>query len=209
MDYTLWHILSSLLNVTVRSFWKIQEWCYQSGIELAFSKQPSWMSNQCDHTPAHRPWTSSFTFLEFLSDAEAQEIMDRFESMPRANCQLVFWTRIPRERAQEWADARGMSTLTTMMGPLMDSSHERCQRSIKGPTLWSKYIKGASILFAHYACRIGAGASAVRVSTIPPLLQLAAGRPTSTFLLLEEPILRGKLGGSQNKHKNRVRASND
>jgi len=78
-----------------------------------------------------------------------------------------------------------------MMGPLMDPLDGRCQRSSKGPNSWRKYVKGASIIFSLYA----SGAGTVTVLTIPPPLQLVDLRPGCTFLSLEEPILKGKLGG--------------
>jgi hypothetical protein len=75
------------------------------------------------------------------------------------------------------------------MGPLMDRKDQRCLRRIKKPRQWSKYIKGASVIFARYACRRGI----VRVLTLPPSWAEFI-RPRSTYRTLEEPILKGASG---------------
>ena len=188
MDCILYHQLTPLVNVAINIFKGLQESDTQparslSRSNLTFSQHNDIVSN--------REWLSSSTFQDYLSQTEAQEILQQVETISRADCLPVFWTGIPRQRAQEWADARGMSTLATIMGPLMDNSNERCQRSSKGPKLWSKYIKGASIIFSLYA----KGKGTVTVVTVPPPLQLTNLRPGCTFLSLEEPILKGELGG--------------
>lgn len=83
------------------------------------------------------------------------------------------------------------SVISRFFFGLMDTSNARCHNRSKGPTLWSKYVKGISILFSLYA----SGAGTITVVTILSPLQLAGLRPGSTFLSLEEPILKGKLVG--------------
>jgi hypothetical protein len=127
--------------------------------------------------------------LEYLTREEAEQIIARFMEIPRSYDRLVFWTGVPREWVQQWADEHGMLTLTSAMGPLMDRKDPRCLRRYKELEEWSKYIKGASVIFARYACRRGI----VRVLTLPPSW---AGfiRPESTYRNIEEPVLKGRSG---------------
>ena len=127
--------------------------------------------------------------LEYLTQEEAEQIIARFMEIPRSYDRLVFWTGIPREWVQQWADEHGMLTLTSAMGPLMDRKDPRCLRKYKELEEWSKYIKGASVIFARYACRRGI----VRVLTLPPSW---AGfiRPESTYRNIEESVLKGRSG---------------
>jgi hypothetical protein len=127
--------------------------------------------------------------LKYLTREEAAQIIERFKEIPQSYDRLVFWTGIPREWVQQWADDHGMLTLTSAMGPLMDRKDERCLRRIKKPKEWSKYIKGASVIFARYACRRGI----VRLLTLPPSWAEFI-RPRSTYRTIEEPILKGALG---------------
>ena len=136
MGCAFYHQLQSLVNVTFNCFKGFQESYSQPAASFT---EPTLTSSQCNDTVSNRGWLSSSTFLDYLSQAEAQEIIQQFESTSRGDCQLVFWTGIPRERAQQWADARGMTTLTTLMGPLMETSNARCHRSSKG----SKQLKDA------------------------------------------------------------------
>jgi hypothetical protein len=66
--------------------------------------------------------------LEYLTPEEAEQIIDRFKKIPQSYDKLLFWTGIPREWAQQWADDHGMLTLTSAMGPLMNSKDQRCLR---------------------------------------------------------------------------------
>ena len=109
--------------------------------------------------------------------------------IPRSYDRLVFWTGIPREWVQQWADEHGMLTLTSAMGPLMDRKDSRCLRRYKELEEWSKYIKGASRIFARYACKRGI----VRVLTLPPSWADFI-RLESTYRNIEEPILKGRSG---------------
>ena len=123
--------------------------------------------------------------LEYLTQEEAEQIIARFMEITRSYDRLVFWTGIPREGVQQWADEHGILTLTSAMGPLMDRKDPRCLRRYKELEEWSKYIKGASVIFARYACRRGI----VRVLTLPPSWAEFI-RPRSTYRTLEEPILK-------------------
>jgi hypothetical protein len=127
--------------------------------------------------------------LEYLTRKEAEQIIDQFKQIPQSYDRLLFWTGIPREWAQQWADDHGMLTLTSAMGPLMDSTDRRCLRKDKELEEWSKYVKGASGIFARYACRRGI----VRVLTLPPSWAEFI-RPESTYRTIEEPVLRGTSG---------------
>jgi hypothetical protein len=102
--------------------------------------------------------------LEYLSREEADNIITRFEGIPSSLDRLLFWTGLPREWAQRWADEHGMLTLTSAMGPLMDTAHPQCLKRKKKGKDWSRYVKGASSIFSRYACTCGV----VRVLTVPP-----------------------------------------
>jgi hypothetical protein len=75
------------------------------------------------------------------------------------------------------------------MGPLMDAKDKRCLKSGKGKKNWKKYVKGASAIFARYAC----GRGVVRVLTLPPS-RAEFLRPLSSYRTLEEPVLKGSTG---------------
>jgi hypothetical protein len=125
--------------------------------------------------------------LEYLTQEEAQQIIERFMEIPRSYDRLVFWTGIPREWVQQWADDHSMLTFSSAMGPLMDSTDDRCLRRIKKRKQWKKYIKGACGIFARYACKRGI----VRVLTLPPSWAEFI-RPESTYRNIEEPVLKGR-----------------
>jgi hypothetical protein len=80
-------------------------------------------------------------------------------------------------------------TLTSAMGPLMDAKDKRCLKSEKGKKNWKRYVKGASAIFARYAC----GRGVVRVLTLPPS-RAEFLRPLSSDRTLEEPVLKGSTG---------------
>ncbi|KAK5312891.1 hypothetical protein LTR93_011162 [Exophiala xenobiotica] len=70
-----------------------------------------------------------------------------------------------------------------------DTGSVRCGKSAKG---WSKYMKGASGRFAEYACR--GGRRAIILTNPPP--NIYSTRKWSNYRYLEEPILKGAVGGS-------------
>jgi hypothetical protein len=127
--------------------------------------------------------------LNYLTREEAEQIITQFEKLLQSSDRLLFWTGIPREWVQQWADDHGMLTLTSAMGPLMNRKDQRCLRRVKDQEEWSKYVKGASGIFARYACRRGI----VRVLTLPPFWAEFI-RPESTYRTIEEPALKGASG---------------
>ncbi|KAK5312404.1 hypothetical protein LTR93_011348 [Exophiala xenobiotica] len=69
-----------------------------------------------------------------------------------------------------------------------DTGSVRRGESTKG---WSKYMKGAFARFAEYACR---GGRRVIILTNPPP-DIYSTRKWSNYRYLEEPILKGAVGG--------------
>ena len=114
--------------------------------------------------------------FKYLAREEAEQIIERFEEIPQSYDRLLFWTGIPRRWAQEWADDHGMLTCSSAMGPLIDSTDNRCLRRTKKSKQWIKYIKGASGVLARCACRCGI----VRVLTLLPCWAEFI-RPQSTY----------------------------
>jgi hypothetical protein len=127
--------------------------------------------------------------LDYLTREEAEQIIERFKQIPQSYDRLLFWTGIPRKWVQQWADDHGMLTFTSAMGPLMDSTDQRRLRRVKKQEKWNKYVKGASGIFARYACRRGI----VRVLTLPSSWAEFI-RPGSTYRAMEEPVLKGTSG---------------
>ena len=165
--------------------WACGSWIYsQAPRETSSYGESTILGNQTDETL----WVSDDD-LKYLTRGEAEQIIERFKEVPRSYDRLVFWTGIPREWVQQWADEHGMLTLTSAMGPLMDRKDPRCLRRYKELEEWSKYIKGASKIFARYACKRGI----VRVLTLPPSWAEFI-RPESTYRNIEEPVLKGRSG---------------
>jgi hypothetical protein len=165
--------------------WACDSWIYsQAPRETSSRGEPTILGARTDIS-----LLVSDNDLKYLTREEAEQIIEWFKEIPQSYDRLVFWTGIPREWVQQWADDHSMLTLTSAMGPLMDRTDQRCLRLIKKPKKWSKYIKGASVIFARYACRRGI----VRVLTLPPSWAEFI-RPRSTYRTIEEPILKGALG---------------
>lgn len=165
--------------------WDCDSWIYSQALgETSFCGESNISGAQADE---FLPVTDND--LEYLTREEAKQIIARFMDIPRSYNRLVFWTGIPREWVQQWTDEHDMLTLTSAMGPLMDRNDPRCLRRYKELEEWSKYIKGACIIFARYACRRGI----VRVLTLPPYWA-ASIRPQSTYRNIEEPVLKGRSG---------------
>lgn len=127
--------------------------------------------------------------LKYLTRKEADQIIAQFRDIPQSYDRLLFWTGVPRDWAQQWADEHGLLTLTSAMGSLMDGKDKKCLKSRKGKKKWRKYVKGASAIFARYAC----GRGIVRVLTLPPS-RAEFLRPLSSYRTLEEPVLKGSIG---------------
>lgn len=81
-------------------------------------------------------------------------------------------------------------TLVGALGPLFESDNPKYAKLGKSDKNWSRYMKGASGRFAEYACR---GRQAVVLTNPPP--RIYGKRVNSTFRIVEEPILRGAIGG--------------
>lgn len=94
-----------------------------------------------------------------------------------------------REQAQQWADRHRLQTLTTAMGPLMDVKHPNCLKLRKNSEQWSKYVHGASAIFAW---RIAKGEEVTLLSPPPPERFHPSG--LSYYQVIEEPIIRGLFG---------------
>ncbi|KAK5993614.1 hypothetical protein PT974_07048 [Cladobotryum mycophilum] len=124
----------------------------------------------------------------FLTNEEITQICQQFRQSCIPNRQ-VLWSGMLREFAQRWADRHGFQTLTTTMGPLMDTNNPECPRRQKSLNAWSKYVHGASILFAWH---ITEGDLVTVLSQPPPERFHPTGR--SYYQMLEEPIVIGRLG---------------
>jgi hypothetical protein len=125
---------------------------------------------------------------QHLTVEEAEQISDQFSRSLTPNNQ-VLWTGMPRDVAQRWADENYMQTLTTAMGPLMAESHRLCPKRKKTKRQWTKYIHGASAVFALHISK----GDVVTVLTQPPPARFHPSGTTS-FQVIEEPIVKGKLG---------------
>ncbi|KAH8177917.1 hypothetical protein LIA77_02999 [Sarocladium implicatum] len=123
-----------------------------------------------------------------LTRGEQAEIQAQFSSSFRPDCQ-VLWTGLTRETSQAWANAENLQTLTTAMGPLMNTDDPACPRSRMNDKQWTRYIHGASALFA---LKISRG-NTVTVLTQPPPERFHPSGLTS-FQGIEEPIIKGRLG---------------
>jgi hypothetical protein len=100
----------------------------------------------------------------------------------------VFWTGNLREEARKWAISREMTTLSMAMGPLLEENDPSRQK--KGKKAISKYMKGASALFAWFAT---ADDFVTIVCPPPPENFNPEGR--TTMQLIELPVLTGVFGG--------------
>lgn len=123
-----------------------------------------------------------------LTLEEESDIHHQFRSCSWIPGHQVLWSGMLRERAQAWADERGMQTLTTAMGPLMDPRVPLCPWNRKSNKAWSKYIHGASAAFAWHIAK----EDVVTVLCPPPPQRFhPSGR--SFYQIIEEPILRSAI----------------
>ncbi|KAK1623852.1 hypothetical protein BDP81DRAFT_303767, partial [Colletotrichum phormii] len=127
--------------------------------------------------------------LQYLTIEEVEQIIEQFKRCPWPENKQVLWSRVNRTQVQAWADQRGIQTLTTAMGPLMDHSNPLWSRSEERPSAWSKYVKGASLVFAW---RISQG-SFTTVLTPPPPERFHPDGLTN-WQDIEELVLKGRLG---------------
>ncbi|KAK5460315.1 hypothetical protein LTR55_011942 [Exophiala xenobiotica] len=77
------------------------------------------------------------------------------------------------------------------MGCLMQPEHPSCLKPKKSNDAWSRYVKGASAIFAHYAAQ----GQAITVLSPPPPDRFHPSGWTN-FQIIEEPIMKGQLGGA-------------
>ncbi|KAF3391554.1 hypothetical protein F1880_007713 [Penicillium rolfsii] len=124
----------------------------------------------------------------FLSEQETAQIIKQFQSENWIPNGQVLWSGMSREKAQDWADKHQLQTLTTAMGPLMDEKSPECLKSKKTSSQWSRYVHGASAIFAW---RIAQGERVLLLSPPPPERFHPSG--LSYYQLIEEPIIRGLL----------------
>ncbi|RAH71885.1 uncharacterized protein BO66DRAFT_284234, partial [Aspergillus aculeatinus CBS 121060] len=127
-------------------------------------------------------------FSQYVTVPEAVRIFEQFQSKWITNGQ-VLWSGIPFDNAQAWAEKRNLQTLTTAMGPLMDKKNPECLRTKKSKNQWSRYIHGASAIFAWHIARFE---KVILLSSPPPQRLHPTG--LSNYQLIEEPIIRGLLG---------------
>ena len=120
---------------------------------------------------------------QYLTIEEEKQIIEQFRKSWRPNAQ-VLWSGILREEAQKWAEEHNMQTLTTVMGLLMDKKNPLCPNHDKTRSSWTKYIKGASAVFAWSVSR---GKTVVVLSPPPPQRFNPIG--LTNFQLIEAPIL--------------------
>lgn len=129
-------------------------------------------------------------FRKLLTVEEVYQICHQFHNdqwLP--GCQ-VMWSGVRRQLVQSWADRNGMQTLTTAMGPLMVHEQPQCLWSRKSSKQWSRYMKGASAMFAYHIAQ-DEGVATV-LSPPPPHRYNPCGG--SNYQTIEEPSLKGKLG---------------
>ncbi|KAH7354348.1 hypothetical protein B0T11DRAFT_288480 [Plectosphaerella cucumerina] len=122
-----------------------------------------------------------------LTASELSQLTNQLLSSWARNKQ-VFWTGNLRDKARKWAVSRGMTTLSMAMGPLLEDNNPL--RLEKGKKAISKYMKGASALFAWFAT---ADDFVTIVCPPPPTHFNPEGR--TTMQLIELPILIGVFGG--------------
>ncbi|KEF50849.1 uncharacterized protein A1O9_13097, partial [Exophiala aquamarina CBS 119918] len=129
--------------------------------------------------------------LQYCNSKELSRLDERFDfALQDVTC-LVFWTGVPPELARRWAEEHGLPTLTLAMGTLYSDRHAGSVRYSKTSTAWTRYMKAASGRFAEYACR--GGRQAVVLTKPPP--SIYSSRRRSNYRDLEEPILKGVVGG--------------
>ncbi|KAI6857231.1 hypothetical protein KC343_g4081 [Hortaea werneckii] len=126
---------------------------------------------------------------EYLSQEEVTQLNQAFNIALQHDLALVFWTGISPELARDWARRNGLKTLTMAMGDLYTDNVRKPVRSVnpgKSKKSWSRYLKGASWIFAQHACQ---GRCAIVLTNAPP--HVYSQRKHSNYREIEEPILKG------------------
>ncbi|KAK3617502.1 hypothetical protein LTR22_026714 [Elasticomyces elasticus] len=119
----------------------------------------------------------------YLCQNEITQLNQVFEISLQHNSALVFWTGISPDLAKSWAHMNDLKTLTMAMGSLYTDKNRRSHKSTKS---WSKYMKGASWVFAQHACH---DRYAIVLTNAPP--NVYSTREHSNYREIEEPILKG------------------
>ncbi|KAH9827235.1 hypothetical protein Tdes44962_MAKER03046 [Teratosphaeria destructans] len=123
---------------------------------------------------------------DYLCQGEIRQLNEAFDISLKHDSTLVFWTGIPSKLARDWAYKNGLKTLTMAMGPLYATNKRARPQSRKSDKLWSRYMKGASWIFAQQACQ---SRHAVVLTSAPP--NVYSLREHSSYRDIEEPILKG------------------
>ncbi|KAI7471578.1 hypothetical protein KC351_g12066 [Hortaea werneckii] len=125
---------------------------------------------------------------EYLSQDEVTQLNQAFNITLQHDFALVFWTGISPELARDWARRNELKTLTMAMGDLYTDNVRKPLRSAKPgkSKSWSRYMKGASWIFAQHACQ---GRCAIVLTNAPP--HVYSQRKHSNYREIEEPILKG------------------
>ena len=126
-------------------------------------------------------------YLQSLTPEEANHIHQQFHDPRFRQTRQVLWTGVERGLAQQWVGQRGMQTLTMAIGCLMQPDRPSCLKTKKSDDAWSRYVKGVSAIFAHYAAQ---GQTITVLSPPPPDRFYPSGR--TNFQIIEEPILKGQ-----------------
>ncbi|KAK1973678.1 hypothetical protein LZ30DRAFT_755097 [Colletotrichum cereale] len=103
----------------------------------------------------------------------------------------VLWSGVAHATVEEWADQRGMQTLTSAMGDLMNWTHPKCKRPHKTSVQWTKYLKGVSAIFSW---KIAQGHTVTLLTPPPPVRFHPSG--LTNYQDIEEPIPKGAVDGS-------------
>lgn len=127
---------------------------------------------------------------EYLSQSEMIRLNQTFERSLQDDRALVFWTGVSPNLAKDWACMNSLKTLSMAMGALYNDHSHGSLRSQKSPKSWSKYMKGASWIFAQQACH---DRCAIVLTNAPP--NVYSTRERSNYRDIEEPILKGTEAG--------------
>ena len=123
---------------------------------------------------------------KYLYQNEVTQLNQAFEISLQHDSALVFWTGISPDLANNWARLNDLQTLTMAMGSLHTDNSKESLRSQKSTKSWSKYMKGASWVFAQQACH---NRYAIVLTNAPP--NVYSTREHSNYREIEEPILKG------------------
>ncbi|KAJ0357653.1 hypothetical protein COL26b_014521 [Colletotrichum chrysophilum] len=127
---------------------------------------------------------------KYLTRKEGEEIMRQFNESWIDEKQ-VLWSGVAHATVEEWANQRGMQTLTSAMGDLMNWTHPKCKRPHKTSVQWTNYMKGVSAIFAW---KIAQGHTVTLLTPPPPVRFHPSG--LTNYQDIEEPVLKGAVDGT-------------